>query len=121
MKLCKTCKHRKWSFTKSWRCRAGEHISNPKVTNPVTGRVGFRYSGFLGFPRCEYMRQENHSFILVQCGPEGVLWESKHPEKEEPPERHGKFEVVGTILVGDGIPVKVAKRIKPKTDWTEKE
>ena len=77
MKLCKDCKHRKWTLIRGWRCRAGEHLPDVEVTDPVSGRVGLKYPGFTGFPRCEYMRQEDHSFILVQCGPEGVLWESK--------------------------------------------
>jgi hypothetical protein len=79
MKLCKDCKHRKFTFTRSWVCRAGSHIPNEEVTDPVSGRVGPRYSGFSDtkFPRCEYMRQKDHSFVLHQCGPLGGMWEAK--------------------------------------------
>lgn len=78
MKLCKDCKHRKWTFTRSWVCRAGQHIPEEMTTNPVSGRIGPRYPEFAqAHPRCEYMRRQEHAFVLHQCGPLGGMWESK--------------------------------------------
>lgn len=77
MKLCKDCKHRFWTWN-GLRCRAGEHIPQEQVTDPVSGRVGPEYPGFSQkHPRCEYMRQKDHSFVLHQCGPLGGMWERK--------------------------------------------
>lgn len=78
MKLCKDCKHRKFTFTRGWVCRAGEHIPKEMITDPVNGKVRPRYPGFsAAHPRCEYMREKDHSFVLHQCGPLGGMWESK--------------------------------------------
>jgi hypothetical protein len=76
MKLCKDCKHRKWNWN-GWRCKVGEHIEQEMVTDPVNGKIRTRYQGFTGLPRCEYMRQENHAFVLHQCGPLGGMWAAK--------------------------------------------
>lgn len=76
MKLCKDCKHRKFTFS-GWRCRIGEHIPEEKVMSPVTGKITVEHEQFSGLPRCEYMRREAHHFVLHQCGPEGVMWEAK--------------------------------------------
>jgi hypothetical protein len=79
MKLCKDCKHRKWTFTlMDWVCRAGEHVPKQMITDPVTGKIKPRYPGFAhAHPRCEYMREKDHSFVLHQCGPLGGMWEAK--------------------------------------------
>lgn len=79
MKLCKDCRHRKRT-TLGWKCRAGAYIPKKKVLSPIDGKTTLEDPGqFEGLPRCDYMRREEHSFIVRQCGSEGELWEHRTP------------------------------------------